>query len=111
MLDNNFELTKDFSKHTQAEILNVEKGPKLILDDNKEIIAVVLHPDTFASMCDQIQDAKLLALAVKRLTGVEDPAKLSLEEFLKTCELDDEFLNKECKEDQEELEHDPLFDD
>lgn len=99
MRDKNFTY-EDFSPRFIEEIKKVVPGmPRLILSDNEEIDAVIIHPDEYASMCDQIAFAQLLSLAVKRLTGIDDPAKLSMEDFLKVCELDDQYLESECEKD------------
>lgn len=111
MKDGNFEYT-DFSPDVFNVIKNVEfSKPKLIVDENDEIAAVVVNPDQYASMCDQVADMKLMVLAIKRLTGESDPAKLSLEDFLNTCKLDDQFLDSECADDDESTEPDALYED
>lgn len=96
MKNNNFMLS-DFDENVQKDIKSITPStPRLILDEKQDTVGVVMSPEQYASMCDQLVFCKSLALAVKRLTGESDPAKLSMPEFLETCKLDDAFLAAEC---------------
>lgn len=96
MKNKNFMLS-DFDENVQENIKSITPStPRLILDEKQDTVGVVMSPEQYASMCDQLVFCKSLALAVKRLTGESDPAKLSMPEFLETCKLDDAFLAAEC---------------
>ncbi len=91
---------KEFSEDVQQKLKSIDFAqPRVIIGDDNKVAAVVMHPDQYSSMCDQIADMGLMTLAIKRLTGVDDPAKLSSEEFLKACGLDDDsYIDAECTE-------------
>jgi hypothetical protein len=98
MKNKNFMLN-DFDENVQKDIKSITpSSPRLILDENQDAVGVVMSPEQYASMCDQLVFCKSLALAVKRLTGESDLGKLSMPEFLETCKLDDSFLAAECSQ-------------
>lgn len=90
----------DFSENVQQALKGIDSAhPRVIIGNDNKVVAVVMHPDQYSSMCDQIADMGLMTLAIKRLTGVDDPAKLSSEEFLRVCALDDDnYIDSECNE-------------
>lgn len=98
MKNKNFMLN-DFDENVQKDIKSITpSSPRLILDENQDTVGVVMSPEQYASMCDQLVFCKSLALAVKRLTGESDLDKLSMPEFLETCKLGDSFLAAECSQ-------------
>lgn len=96
MKSNNYSIS-DFPESVQKGIRELSPTvPKLIMDDNHDTVGVIMSPEQYASMCDQVVLCRVLALGVSRLTGAKDVENMSVLDFLKVCNIDDAFLAAEC---------------
>lgn len=93
----------EFSEEDKKHLLVRQNTPRAVIDEKGIPVSIIVHPDQYASMCDKIQDAQLWLLGIQHLTGITDPAKLSLEDFFKACGITDDYLAEQNKPDEDDL--------
>ena len=83
-----------FNKGMAGKIFEEVKksGPKVVMKNNNAE-CVLLSPEEYASMIDEINDAKLLALALQRMQNYNPSDAIPMEEIDSKFGITSEMLN------------------